>query len=207
MELLCLFISFLTCFFVCFFVLVHMLVLGVAFTISKLFWLFFGLPCSLALLLFVCSTQRLHRMTQAQPQPQPQHLSTAVTALKSKGVFTRLYFAAQYSAQGIRAGWQHEAALRSEMVALVVMTVVAFVTPLSTPQRVVLLGSMLLVLVVELLNSAIEAVVDLVCPNLHPLAGRAKDMGSAAVFICVLSSIGLWLWLAGPVWLRALGVV
>lgn len=155
-------------------------------------------------------------MTQPHPHPMPtplpprplsssHALSTEVAALKSKGVFTRLYFAAKYSAQGLRAGWQHEAALRSEMVALAVMTVVAFMTPLSAIERAVLLGSMCVVLVVELLNSAIEAVVDLTCPDMHPLAGRAKDMGSAAVFICVLSSVGLWLWIAGPVWLRALG--
>jgi diacylglycerol kinase (ATP) len=132
-------------------------------------------------------------------------LSPEVAALKSKGVFLRLVSAVKYSIQGLRAGWQHEAALRSEMVALIVLCAAAFATPLPAVQSVVLVGSVLLVLVVELLNSAIEAVVDLASPIMHPLAGRAKDMGSAAVMICVLFSCGLWAWIAVPVWLRALG--
>jgi diacylglycerol kinase (ATP) len=132
-------------------------------------------------------------------------LSPDVAALKSKGVFLRLIFAVKYSIQGLRAGWQHEAALRSEMVALVVLCAAALATPLTSVQRVVLVASVLLVLVVELLNSAIEAVVDLASPAMHPLAGRAKDMGSAAVMMCVLFSCGLWAWIAVPVWLRAVG--
>ena len=146
----------------------------------------------------------VHALAQV---PMSQPLSPEVAALKSKGVFLRLFFAVKYSIQGLRAGWQHEAALRSEMVALLLLTVLAFATPLATWQRWALLGSVLAVLVVELLNSAIEAVVDLVSPAMHPLAGRAKDMGSAAVMICVLFSFGLWCWLAVPVWLRAVGIL
>lgn len=131
---------------------------------------------------------------------EPHNLSPEVSALKSKGMLRRLSNAVKYSLQGLKAAMQHEAAVRTEIIAFAVLTVVALLTPLSAVERCVLLGSVLLVVVVELLNSAIEAAVDLACPNMHPLAGRAKDIGSAAVMICVLSSLGLWLWLAAPVW-------
>jgi diacylglycerol kinase (ATP) len=163
----------------------------------------------------ICQLARQHRYNHVSKHQKilaamaipTSELSPEVAALKSKGVFLRLISAVKYSIQGLRAGWQHEAALRSEMVALLVLSVAALATPLSTVQRVVLVGSVLLVLVVELLNSAIEAVVDLASPALHPLAGRAKDMGSAAVMICVLFCCGLWAWIALPVWLRALGLL
>jgi diacylglycerol kinase (ATP) len=134
-------------------------------------------------------------------------LTPEVAALKSVGMVKRLANAVKYSLQGLKAGWQYEAAVRTEIIALGVMTPLAFATPLTGAQRAVLIGSVVLVLVVELLNSAVETCVDLASPGLHPLAGRAKDMGSAAVMLCVLGSAALWCWLAVPVWLQALGVL
>lgn len=124
--------------------------------------------------------------------PMNNHLSPEVQALKSKGVFKRLANAARYSALGLRAAWVHEAAFRTEAVIFLAMVAAVCVLPLSMGQRALLLGMGVLTLVVELLNSAIEVVVDLVSPDIHPLAGRAKDMCSAAVMLCVLSTGAVW---------------
>ncbi len=96
-------------------------------------------------------------------------LTPEVAALKSTGVVKRLAFAVKYSMQGLKAGWQHEAAVRTEVVALALAVPLCFATPLGGAARAVLIGSVVLVLVVELLNSALEACVDLASPALHPL--------------------------------------
>ena len=119
-------------------------------------------------------------------------LSPEVRALKSQGVFKRLIKALRYSYQGFIAAWQHEAAFRTELVVFVAMVVAVCVLPLSLLQRGLLLGVALVTIVVELLNSAIEAVVDLASPDLHPLAGRAKDLGSAAVMLSMLITLATW---------------
>ena len=119
-------------------------------------------------------------------------LSPAVQALKSQGVFKRLIKAWRYSVQGFRAAWTHEAAFRSEAVLFAAMCLGLWFMPLSLGQKALMLGMGLLTLVVELLNSAIEAVVDLVSPDMHPLAGRAKDIASAAVFLCLISTGIVW---------------
>ena len=136
----------------------------------------------------------------------PKELSEQVQALKSKGVFKRLAKAVQYSSLGFKAAWQHEAAFRSEAVLAAVAVGLVIATPFSAMQRFILLGSWVLVLMVELLNSAIEAVVDLASPELHPLAGRAKDMASAAVMCSLLSAAAVWGWIAVPVWWGLVGI-
>jgi diacylglycerol kinase (ATP) len=135
---------------------------------------------------------------------QPTDLSQDVQALKSKGILKRIFKAALYSSQGFKAAWQHEAAFRSEAILAIIATVLAFITPLTAIQRFALLGCWVLVIIVELLNSAIEAIVDLASPALHPLAGRAKDIASAAVMMSLLFTIAVWGWIAVPVWLRLL---
>lgn len=106
--------------------------------------------------------------------------------------FMRVIKAAGYSWKGLKAGWQHEAAIRQELLALVLAVIIAFSLSFSAIERIVLIGSVVLVVVIELLNSAIEAVVDRVGTEYHALSGRAKDMGSAAVF--VTSLLGLFIW-------------
>lgn len=106
---------------------------------------------------------------------------------------TRIIKAAGYSWQGLRAAWQHEAAFRQEVVAAIVAIIIACwldVTPLA---RVLLIGSVMLVVIVEILNSAIEAVVDRLGNEFHELSGRAKDMGSAAVLLAILLAVFVWL--------------
>lgn len=114
----------------------------------------------------------------------------------SKTGFAHLMAATGYSAKGIKAALRHEAAFRQECVLAVLLIPLALVLPLAGVWQVLMIASLLLVMIVELLNSAIEAVVDLVSPDAHELAGRAKDMGSAAVMGALL--------LAGMVWLVAI---
>jgi diacylglycerol kinase (ATP) len=133
---------------------------------------------------------------------QPNNLSEKVNALKSKGVFTRIAKAMTYSAQGVKAAWIHEAAFRTELVLTLMAVILAFATPFNGFERFVLLGCWCGVLVVELLNSAIEAIVDLASPDIHPLAGRAKDLASAAVMMSLVFTLGVWVWIAVPVWCK-----
>lgn len=108
-----------------------------------------------------------------------------------KGV-ARLIAATGYSIAGIRQAWQHEAAFREEMVLLCCLAPAAFWLGQTATERAVLLMSCLVVLITELLNSAVEAVVDLASPEKHPLAGRAKDIASAAVLFSLLQVLVVW---------------
>lgn len=104
----------------------------------------------------------------------------------------RIWNAAHYSIAGIRAGWNHEAAFRQEIVLCLALIPAAFWLGNTTVERVLLISSCLLVLIIELLNSAVEATVDRISTDLHTLSGRAKDMGSAAVFISLLIVVVTW---------------
>lgn len=105
----------------------------------------------------------------------------------------RIVNAAGYSWQGLRAAWQHEAAFRQEAIAALVAIVVACWLDVDATSRVLMIGSVVLVIIVEILNSAIEAVVDRIGQERHPLAGRAKDMGSAAVLLAILLALFVWI--------------
>ena len=111
------------------------------------------------------------------------------SATPQPGGFRRLANALAYSASGLRACWRNEPAFRQEAVFAVFMIPGAFWLGTSAVERVLLIGSVLLVLIVELLNTAIEAVVDRVGTDPHSLSGLAKDVGSAAV---LLSLAGVW---------------
>ncbi|MEJ4045958.1 diacylglycerol kinase [Erwinia sp. SLM-02] len=108
---------------------------------------------------------------------------------------TRIVKAAGYSWKGIRAAWQHEAAFRQEAVAAIIAILIACWLDVDAVTRVLLIGSVVMVIIVEILNSAIEAVVDRIGTEIHPLAGRAKDMGSAAVLLSILLAIFVWVML------------
>jgi diacylglycerol kinase (ATP) len=112
---------------------------------------------------------------------------------------TRIIHAFGYSMKGLRAALRHESAFRQEALLFVVLLPVALWLGQGVLQYILLIGSLLLVLVVELINSAIEAVVDRIGEERHELAGRAKDMGSAAVFITLLNVGLIWALIA---WLR-----
>ncbi len=105
---------------------------------------------------------------------------------------TRIIKAAGYSYKGLTAAWQNEAAFRQELVATVVAIIVAVWLDVGAIARILLIGSVLLVMIVEILNSAIEAVVDRVGTEYHELSGRAKDMGSAAVSLAIILALFVW---------------
>lgn len=105
----------------------------------------------------------------------------------------RLLQTLRFSARGFAFAWKHEEALRVEVVLLLGLLPLAFWWGETALERVALVVPCVLVLVVELLNSAIEAVVDLYSPETHPLAAAAKDMGSAAVFTTLMLVPVVWL--------------
>lgn len=104
----------------------------------------------------------------------------------------RILKAAIWSLQGLRAAWLHESSFRLEAYLLAVMGPLALWLGRDGVERALLLGSCLLVLAVELLNSAIEAVIGRYGDEPHELAGRAKDMGSAAVFVAMMNVLVVW---------------
>lgn len=106
--------------------------------------------------------------------------------------FRRLISAVVFSVAGLRAALRTEAAFRQELAVSVVLVPAAFWVGQTTVERVLLVGSLLLVLVIELLNTGIEAAVDRVGTDYDPLAGRAKDLGSAAVFISLILALFVW---------------
>jgi len=100
--------------------------------------------------------------------------------------------AARWSMQGLRAAWLHESSFRLEVCLLVILAPLALWWGQTPVERVLLVGSLLLVLAMELLNSAIEAVIERYGAEFHELAGRAKDMGSAAVFVLMMNVLLCW---------------
>ena len=120
-------------------------------------------------------------------------------SLKGKQGLVRLINATRYSLQGIQAGIKHEAAFREELILAIVLIPVALLLPVSTLEKIVLIECTLLVPFEEIINSAIEACVDRFGNEIHPLAGRAKDMGSAGVFFALIIAAIAWLGIAGPV--------
>ena len=110
----------------------------------------------------------------------------------------RILKATVWSWQGLRAAWLHESSFRLEVYLLAVLVPVALWLGDNGLERAVLIGSGLLVLAAELLNSAIEAVIERYGPEHHELAGRAKDMGSAAVFVLMMNVLLCWGLILGP---------
>lgn len=105
----------------------------------------------------------------------------------------RIYKAAGYSVKGLRQAWQNEAAFRQETILLLVAVILAFWLDVSVVERILLIGSVVLIVIMEIINSAIEAVVDRIGTERHELSGRAKDLGSAAVLVTILLALFVWL--------------
>ena len=104
----------------------------------------------------------------------------------------RILRATKFSAQGLAQAWQHEAAFRQELVLVLLLAPVAVWLGQTALERAVLIGCCLIVLIVELINSAIEAAIDRHGDEHHELSGRAKDMGSAAVFVSLVLVAVVW---------------
>jgi diacylglycerol kinase (ATP) len=111
---------------------------------------------------------------------------------KSKGGLGRIVGAFRYSMAGFRAAWQHEHAFRQEVMVAVPAAVVALLLRISAFEKLALIGVLGLVLLVDLINAAIEAVVDRVSLERHPLSKAAKDLGSAAVALAITMAAATW---------------
>ena len=111
---------------------------------------------------------------------------------KGKQGLTRLFNALGYSRDGLAAAWKNEAAFREEVLLAAAAIPLALFLAQTGVDRALLIGSILFILIVEILNSAVEAVVDKASPEHHELAKRAKDMGSAAVLLSLLNAAVVW---------------
>lgn len=122
-----------------------------------------------------------------------KHESPTVSAnpQKARKGLNRVWHAAGYSVAGLRAGWQ-ETAFRQEAIAAILLVPIAFWMGRTWVETALLSASVVLVMVVELLNTAIETAIDRIGPEWHDLSKRAKDMGSAAVLLSLLVCCGIW---------------
>ena len=111
---------------------------------------------------------------------------------KSKGGWKRVVAACRYSIEGFKTAWKYEHAFRQELMVAVPATVVALLLKISAFQKLALIAVLGLVLLVELINAAIEAVVDRVSLERHPLSKAAKDLGSAAVALAIAMAGATW---------------
>lgn len=100
--------------------------------------------------------------------------------------------ATHFSLKGLKAVWQQETAFRQECVLLLLAIGIALSLDISRTQQLLLIASVVLVLIVEIINSAIETIIDRISQTPHPLSAQAKDMGSAAVFLTLLLAIFIW---------------
>ena len=117
---------------------------------------------------------------------------------KGKRGLRRIVNAFNYSMSGLRLAYRHEHAFRQEIVGAAILLPIACLIPVMPVERVLLIGTVLLVLIVELLNSSVEAAVDRAGLDTHHLAKRAKDIGSAAVFLALILLATTWFLIAGP---------
>jgi diacylglycerol kinase (ATP) len=131
------------------------------------------------------------RMNQAPNDVHP-NANEPANAQKSRTGINRLLHATGYSLQGLRAGWG-ETAFRQEAIASVIMVPAAFWLGRTWVEVALLAGSVLFVMITELLNTGIETAIDRIGHEWHDLSKRAKDMGSAAVLLSVLLCVGVWL--------------
>ncbi|MDB5754607.1 MAG: diacylglycerol kinase [Massilia sp.] len=115
-----------------------------------------------------------------------------VSQFKSKSGIKRVFAAVGYSLDGFRAAWQNEASFRQEMLVVVIGTVIALSLRISAFEKLMLIGVLVLVLIVELINSAFEAVVDRISLEPHPLSKNVKDLGSAAVALAIGLAVAAW---------------
>ena len=111
---------------------------------------------------------------------------------KHRPGLTHAWHATGIALQGLRAAWQHEDAFRQEVLVATIAIPVAMLLPASYLGKAMMVASILLVLIVELLNSALETAVDHTSLEQHPLAKRAKDIASAAVFFSIVDALVVW---------------
>ncbi len=130
-------------------------------------------------------------MTNSDESPPPANHAHE-SPFKGKTGLARVWNAIAYSVAGLKAAYRHEDAFRQEVWLAVVLIPLALWLPASGSGHALMIGSVLLVLIVELVNSAIEAAVDRISFDQHRLAKRAKDIGSAAVLIALVNVMAVW---------------
>ncbi|CAJ0806825.1 MULTISPECIES: diacylglycerol kinase [Ralstonia] len=137
------------------------------------------------------------------PPPAAGAYSPADNPHKGNRGITRAWFALKNSISGIRFAIDEESAFRQELTLCAILLPCAFVIPATVVERILMLGTLVLVLIVELLNSSVEAAVDRISLEQHGLSKRAKDFGSAAVMLALLLCVGTWVAIAWP-WVASL---
>jgi diacylglycerol kinase (ATP) len=123
------------------------------------------------------------------PNPSTMHTESP---FKGKTGLTRVWNAFRYSLAGLSAAYRHEDAFRQEVLLAAILIPTAFFCPVSPVEKAIMIASVLLVIIVELLNSAVEAAIDRISLDRHLLSKRAKDIGSAAVLIALLNVLIVW---------------
>lgn len=132
------------------------------------------------------------RPTSTPPTPSSSSLPDApANPQKARSGLNRIWHAGGYSVQGLRAGWNETAFRQEAMAAMVLLPLSAWLGH-SWVEVALLAGSVVMVMIVELLNTGIEAAIDRIGPEWHDLSKRAKDMGSAAVLLALLLCAGIW---------------
>ncbi|HHF3024485.1 TPA: diacylglycerol kinase [Vibrio diabolicus] len=131
----------------------------------------------------------MSKTTPHQSQESQESGKPGNTGLK------RIVKATGYSIQGLKAAFKHEAAIRQELALLSIAVILAWLVDVGMVERILMIGVVVLVLIVELVNSAIEAVVDRIGIERHELSGRAKDIGSAAVMVALVFAGFTWLYI------------
>ncbi|PFG45506.1 diacylglycerol kinase (ATP) [Vibrio sp. ES.051] len=128
-------------------------------------------------------------MSKTTPRQSQESGKPGSTGIK------RIIKATGYSIQGLKAAFKHEAAIRQELALLCIAAILAWLVDVGMVERILMIGVVVLVLIVELVNSAIEAVVDRIGFERHELSGRAKDIGSAAVMVTLAFAAFTWLYI------------
>ena len=123
---------------------------------------------------------------------RPDAMTDIANPQKLRSGLSRIWHAAGYSLAGLRAGWE-ETSFRQEALAAIVLVPAAFWLGRSWVEVALLAGSVLLLMIVELLNTAVETAIDRIGLERHPLSKRSKDMGSAAVLLALLVAGGIWI--------------
>ncbi|HEY0966491.1 MAG TPA: diacylglycerol kinase [Opitutaceae bacterium] len=131
-------------------------------------------------------------MTSPEPEPKRRNVRNFFASLR-------------YAIDGFWAALKHEPSFREDLLFVVLLVPFAIILPVNAVSTALMIASLLLIMIVELLNSAIEWTIDYLRPEIHPLAKRIKDMASAAVFLAYLNCIIVWiimLWPSNDVWKR-----
>ena len=132
----------------------------------------------------------------------------AETPERKRRSFRNFFSSVRYSIEGFFAAVQHEPSFREDLLFALLLVPFAIILPVNAVSTALMIASLILILIVELLNSAIEWVIDYLRPEQHPLAKRIKDMASAAVFLSYINCIVVWailLWTSNAVWRRLVG--